>query len=77
MRWIQIQNTQSGFYRLPTVLSKIPVCKSAWWAGIKSGIYPPGIKIGPRTTAWLQSDIDKLCIRLQEGHLYPLDPNEK
>ena len=74
---INTQNTQSGFYRLPTVLSKIPVCRSAWWAGIKSGIYPPGIKIGPRTTAWLQSDIEKLCIRLQEGHLYPSDDIEK
>lgn len=57
--------TQSiGFYRLPTVLTKIPVSRSAWWQGIKDGRYPAGVKIGPRTTAWLKSDIEELCNRL-------------
>lgn len=60
--------TQSiGFYRLPTVLTKIPVSRSAWWQGIKDGRYPAGIKIAPRTTAWLQSDIEDLCARLKQG----------
>jgi prophage regulatory protein len=59
------QFTQSiGFYRLPTVLTKIPVSRSAWWQGIKDGRYPAGVKIGPRTTAWLKSDIEELCNRL-------------
>ncbi len=62
------QSVQSkGFYRLPTVLSKIPVSRSSWWQGIKDGRYPAGIKIGPRTTAWLQSDIEDLCSRLSGG----------
>ena len=62
------QPTQSiGFYRLKTVLTIIPVCPSAWWQGIKDGRYPAGVKIGPRTTAWLQSDIEDLCARLQQG----------
>ena len=56
-----------GFYRLPTVLNKIPVSRSAWWYGIKAGRYPAGVKIGPRTTAWLQSDIEELCTRLEKG----------
>jgi predicted DNA-binding transcriptional regulator AlpA len=60
------ENT-SGFYRLPTVLSKIPISRSAWWAGIKAGRYPAGIKIGPRTTAWRQTDIEDLCIQLSGG----------
>ena len=55
-----------GFYRLPTVLTKIPVSRSAWWQGIKDGRYPAGIKIAPRTTAWLQSDIEELCARLKK-----------
>jgi prophage regulatory protein len=60
--------TLLGFYRLPTVLNKIPVSRSAWWAGIKEGRYPQGVKIAPRTTAWRQSDIEELCARLsQEG----------
>lgn len=62
---IDSQLTQSsGFYRLPTVLTKIPVSRSAWWQGIKDGRYPSGVKIGPRTTAWLKSDIEELCNRL-------------
>jgi len=61
------QTTQLiGFYRLPTVLTKIPVSRSAWWQGIKDGRYPAGIKIAPRTTAWLQSDIEDLCARLEK-----------
>ena len=62
------QPTQSiGFYRLPTVLTKIPVSRSAWWQGIKDGRYPAGIKSSLRTTAWLQSDIEDLCARLKQG----------
>lgn len=48
------QNTlpQEGFARLPTVLANYPVCKSSWWAGVKSGRYPQPVKLGPRVTAW-------------------------
>lgn len=35
----------------------IPVSKSTWWAGIKSGRFPKPIKLGPRTTAWRAQDI--------------------
>ncbi len=60
------KQTIPGFYRLTTVLSIIPVSRSAWWAGIKAGRYPVGIKIGPNTTAWRQSDIHDLCARLEK-----------
>lgn len=49
-----------GFVRLPQVLAVIPVSKSTWWAGCKSGRYPQSVKLGPRTTAWRVSDIRKL-----------------
>ncbi len=55
-----------GFYRLHTVLEIIPVSRSAWWAGIKAGRFPAGVKIAPRTTAWRQSDIEDLCARLEK-----------
>lgn len=60
-------NTQKnfGFYRLPTVLQKIPVSRSSWYAGMKAGRYPEGIKIAARTTAWRQLDIEDLCQRLE------------
>ena len=51
---------QTGFLRLPQVLEFIPVCKSTWWAGIKSGRFPQGRKLGPRTTAWRAEDIRQL-----------------
>jgi len=51
---------QEGFIRLPQVLTIFPVSRSSWYAGIKSGIYPQGYKLGSRATAWKVSDIRKL-----------------
>ena len=42
----------NALLRLPQVLALIPVSRSAWWAGCKSGRYPKPVKLGPRTTAW-------------------------
>jgi len=49
-----------GYARLPQVLAVIPVSKSTWWNGCKSGKYPQPVKLGPRTTAWRVSDIRAL-----------------
>ncbi|WP_342129807.1 helix-turn-helix transcriptional regulator [Hydrogenophaga sp. OTU3427] len=38
----------------------IPIGKSSWWAGVKSGRFPQPIKLGSRTTCWRKSDIDAL-----------------
>jgi len=43
--------------RLTQVLDIIPVSKSGWWAGVKEGRFPQPIKLGPRTTAWRESEI--------------------
>jgi prophage regulatory protein len=51
---------ETGFVRLTTVLQLFPVSRSAWWAGVKSGRYPPSVKLGPRTTAWRSEDIRTL-----------------
>jgi prophage regulatory protein len=51
---------ENGLLRLKAVLKLIPVSKSAWWAGVASGKYPKGVKLGPRITAWRASDIRKL-----------------
>ena len=50
----------TGFLRLPQVLSIIPISKSAWWAGCKTGRYPKPVKLGPRTTVWKVEDITAL-----------------
>ena len=44
----------------PPVPPVIPVCKSTWWAGVKSGRYPPPVYLGPRVTAWRAVDIRAL-----------------
>jgi predicted DNA-binding transcriptional regulator AlpA len=54
---------QTGFLRLASILAPngpIPVGRSTWWAGIKSGRFPKPIKLGPRTTAWRVEDIRAL-----------------
>ena len=50
------------YLRLPQVLDRIPVSKSTWWAGIRKGIFPKGVKLSPRVTAWLETDIDKVGV---------------
>lgn len=55
---------QTGYLRLPVVLHHIPVSKSTWWAGIKSGKYPCGIKLSERVTAWRVEDIYALISQL-------------
>ena len=60
-----MQNISSNaLLRLPQVLALIPVSRSAWWAGCKSGRYPKPVKLGPRTTAWRASDIAALLEKL-------------
>ncbi|WP_279060166.1 helix-turn-helix transcriptional regulator [Bilophila wadsworthia] len=63
-----MQNISSNaLLRLPQVLALIPVSRSAWWAGCKSGRYPKPVKLGPRTTAWRASDIAALLEKLTSG----------
>ena len=51
---------ETGFVRLSTILKIIPISKSSWWAGVKSGRYPKSVKLGTRTTAWCADDIRQL-----------------
>ena len=61
---------ESGYLRLAQILGDkktnppippiIPIGKSSWWAGVKSGRYPQPVKLGPRTTAWRIEDIRHL-----------------
>ena len=46
--------------RLPDVHRLIPVGKSTWWAGVKSGRYPQPVKLGPGITVWRSHDIRAL-----------------
>jgi prophage regulatory protein len=57
---------ETGFLRLPQVLSIIPVGKTSWWKGVKSGRYPKPVKLSERCTAWRAEDIRDLIKALSE-----------
>lgn len=54
---------QTGLLRLSAILAPngpIPVGRSTWWAGVKTGRFPKPIKLGERVTAWRAEDIRAL-----------------
>ena len=59
-----------GYLRLSQILNIIPISKSAWWEGCRSGLYPKPVKFGPRTTAWRVEDIRELMERINKESLY-------
>ena len=53
----------SGFVRLSAILGPkgpIPVGRTTWWEGVKSGRFPKPTKLGPRITVWRAEDIRRL-----------------
>lgn len=62
------QLPETGFLRLKQIIGDpkagtppiIPIKKTAWWNGVKSGRFPAPVKLGPRTTAWRVEDIRAL-----------------
>lgn len=68
----------TGFLRLSQIIGNrkstpptpaiIPVSKSTWWQGVKSGRYPQPVRtLGARITAWRVEDIRTL-IDSAEGY---------
>ena len=68
------QLPEIGYVRLPQIIGNskakppipavIPVSKSTWWAGVKSGRYPQPVRtLGRRITAWRVEDIRALIER--------------
>ena len=57
---------ETGFVRLPQVLSVIPLGRSCWWEGVKSGRFPKPIKLSERCVAWKVEDIRNLIKELSE-----------
>ena len=54
---------KTGFVRLASILAPfgpIPVGRSTWWEGVRTGRFPKPVKLGPRTTAWKVEDIRDL-----------------
>jgi prophage regulatory protein len=59
---------ESGFLRLSQIVGNpktnippiIPVSKSTWWAGVKTGRFPQPLKLSPGVTVWRAEDIRAL-----------------
>lgn len=48
----------------PAIPALIPVSRSTWWAGVKTGRYPqPVRRLGLRITAWRVEDVLALVAR--------------
>nr|WP_131995859.1 AlpA family phage regulatory protein [Dokdonella fugitiva] len=62
---------ETGYLRLPQVLRVVPVSRSTWWQGVRSGRYPqPTRALGTRITAWSVESIRALienCAPKAEG----------
>ena len=55
------------FLRLPSIVAPhgvIPISRSTWWAGVRSGRFPKAVKLGPNITAWRVEEIRALIDRL-------------
>jgi len=50
----------------PPIPAIIPVSKSTWWAGVKTGRYPQSVKLSERCTAWKIEDIRALIEKMGE-----------
>jgi predicted DNA-binding transcriptional regulator AlpA len=61
---MNILEMQTGFIKLPEVLRLIPVGKTKWYNGIKTGEYPKPVKLGLRACAWRVEDIKALIEKL-------------
>ena len=68
---------ETGFLRLAQVLTVIPVGRTCWWKGVKSGRFPKSVKLSARCTAWRAEDIRQLLSELsaQSPNGSTSDPN--
>lgn len=56
---------ETGYVRLSQIIpSIIPVSKSTWWTGVKSGRYPKPVKLSERCSAWRAEEIRDLVEKL-------------
>lgn len=62
------QLPETGFLRLAQIVGDpksgtppiIPVKKSCWWAGVKTGRFPKPVKLSSHVTVWRVEDIRRL-----------------
>lgn len=73
-----MQMPDTGFLRLPQILGNpkacpptppiIPVKRSTWWAGVRTGRFPRPIRLGSRCTMWKVEDIRRLVVEIGQSN---------
>ncbi len=58
---------ETGYIRIPEVLSLLPLCRATFYKGIKSGRFPAPTKISARCSAWRVEVIRQLLSDLAAG----------
>ncbi len=61
---------REGFVRLSQFLGNgrvLPIGRSTWWAGVKSGRFPQPVKLLPRVTVWRVEDIRAVINNSESG----------
>ncbi|MCC0056777.1 MAG: AlpA family phage regulatory protein [Rhodobiaceae bacterium] len=61
------QFPETGLVRLQSIIGPhgvLPISRTTWYAGIKTGRYPRPVKLGPRISAWRAEDIRALIEHL-------------
>jgi len=64
---MQTMGRNGRLLRIDQVLERIPVSKTTWYEGVRKGVYPPPVRLTPRTTAWFEADIDDLMDRFRQS----------
>lgn len=59
-RYLRLSQILGNPKATPPTPPIIPIGKSTWWEGVKSGRFPKPIKLGPRITVWRAEDIQSL-----------------
>ena len=65
----------TGFLRTSQILGNpkkgipalMPISRATWWRGVRSGLYPQGVLLGPNTRAWRVEDIRALIANPSAG----------
>lgn len=56
-----------GYVRMAQIIgpgNPLPISRTSWLEGVKSGVYPQPVRLGPRTVAWKVEDIRRLIDEL-------------
>jgi len=44
--------------KLGQVLKILPISRNFWWAGVKAGRFPQGVRLGPKVVLWKKSEVE-------------------